>query len=105
VAGIPAWYINAESATSTYSNVSAERRSLVDFSLRPYLDVIESRLSLDDITPRGQCVEFDLDDFLRGNPTERVDVLVKLLQAGIITVPEARDMEDLAPSGSMNDSA
>lgn len=100
VMGIPAWYINAESASSTYSNVSAERRSLLDFSLRVYMDVIESRLSQDDITPRGQYVEFELDDFLRGNPTERVDVLVKLLDAGIISLDEARAMEDLAPRGN-----
>ena len=100
VMNIPAWYINAESATSTYSNVSAERRSLLDFSLRPYLDAFESRLSMDDITPRGQYVEVEMDDFLRGNPTERVDVIVKLLDSGIINIDEARAMEDLAPRGS-----
>lgn len=100
VMNIPAWYINAESATSTYSNVSAERRSLIDFSLRPYLDSFESRLSMDDITPRGQYVEVHLDDFLRGNPTERVDIVIKLLTAGIINIDEARAMEDLAPRGS-----
>jgi len=100
VMNIPAWYINAESATSTYSNVSAERRSLLDFSLRPYLDSFESRLSMDDITPRGQYVEVEMDDFLRGNPTERVDVIVKLLDSGIINIDEARSMEDLAPRGS-----
>jgi HK97 family phage portal protein len=100
VMNIPAWYINAESATSTYSNVSAERRSLIDFSLRPYLDSFESRLSMDDITPRGQYVEVHLDDFLRGNPTERVDIIIKLLTAGIINIDEARAMEDLAPRGS-----
>jgi HK97 family phage portal protein len=98
--GIPAWYINAESATSTYSNVSAERRSLLDFSLRNLISVVEGRLSQDDITPRGQYVEFELDDFLRGNPTERVDTLVKLLDAGIISIDEARAMEDLSPRGS-----
>jgi HK97 family phage portal protein len=100
VMNIPAWYINAESASSTYSNVSAERRSLLDFSLRPYLDSLESRLSMDDITPRGQYVEVEMDDFLRGNPTERVDVIVKLLDAGIISIDEARALEDLAPRGS-----
>jgi len=99
VMNIPAWYINAESASSTYSNVSAERRSLLDFSLRPYIDSVESRLSMDDITPRGQYVEFCMDDFLRGNPTERVDVIVKMLDAGIINIDEARAMEDLAPRG------
>lgn len=98
--GIPAWYLNAESASSTYSNVSAERRSLVDFSLRNFYSVVEARLSQDDITPRGQYVEFELDDFLRGNPTERVDTIVKLLDAGIINVDEARAMEDLSPRGN-----
>lgn len=96
--GIPAWYLNAESASSTYSNVSAERRSLVDFGLRPYLTIIEDRLSMDDVTPRGQKVRFDMDDFLRGNPNEQADIAIKLVQAGIITVDEARDLVDLAPS-------
>jgi HK97 family phage portal protein len=105
VMNIPAWYINAESATSTYSNVSAERRSLLDFSLRPYLDSYESRLSMDDITPRGQYVEVEMDDFLRGNPTERVDVIVKLLESGIINIDEARAMEDLAPRGNPTNDA
>jgi HK97 family phage portal protein len=96
--GLPAWYLNAESASATYSNVGAERRSLVDFGLRPYLTIIEQVLSSDAVTPRGQYVRFDLDDFLRGNPEDRVDVIIKLHQAGIITTDEAREMEDLAPS-------
>ena len=97
---IPGWYLNAESAQNTYSNVVQERRSLIDFSLRPYLSAIEDRLSMNDITPRGQEVEFELDDFLRGNATERVDVTIKLLAAGIISIDEARAMEDLAPRGT-----
>jgi len=105
VMNIPAWYINAESATSTYSNVVSERRSLLDFSLLPYVRSLESRLSMDDITPRGQYVELELDDFLRGNPTERVDVIVKLLDSGIIDIDEARAMEDLAARGNPNNDA
>ena len=109
--GIPAWYLNAESASSTYSNVSAERRSLVDFGLRPIITCIEDRLSMDDVTPRGQYVKFDLDDFLRGNPADQADIAIKLTEAGIITVDEARDMVDYAPStqitppGGSNESA
>ena len=95
---IPAWYLNAESASSTYSNVSQERRSLVDFGLRPFLAIIEDRLSMDDVTPRGQRVRFDVDDFLRGNPSEQADIAIKLAQAGIITINEARDLVDYAPS-------
>ena len=99
--GIPAIYVGAETNSMTYSNVTSERRSLVDFSLRPYLDIIESRLSMDDVTPRGQQVRFDMDDFLRGNPAEQVDIAVKLLAGGIITVDEARDLVDLAPSTTL----
>jgi HK97 family phage portal protein len=97
---IPAWYLNAESATMTYSNVTAERRSLVDFSLRPFMSCIEERLTMNDVTPRGQVVRFDLDDYLRGNPLEQIEVLSKMLEAGIINVEEAREEMDLAPRGN-----
>lgn len=97
---IPAWYINAESASATYSNVSQERRSLVDFSLRPYMSCIEERLTMVDITPRGQKVRFDLDDYLRGNPLEQIEVLERMIAAGLISVDEAREEMDLAPRGN-----
>ena len=99
---IPAWYLNAESASATYSNVSQERRSLVDFSLRPYMSCVEERLSMNDLTPVGQTVRFDLDDYLRGNPLEQIEVLTKMLDAGLITVEEAREEMDLAPRGNTN---
>jgi HK97 family phage portal protein len=97
---IPAWYINAESASATYSNVSQERRSLVDFSLKPYMACISERLTMNDLTPRGQIVKFDIDDYLRGNPLEQIEVLEKMLAAGIINVDEAREEMDLAPRGN-----
>jgi len=54
---------------------------------------------MNDITPLGQYVRFGFDDYLRGTPTERIDVITKMLEAGIIDVNEARAMEDLAPRG------
>jgi HK97 family phage portal protein len=99
---IPAWYLNAESASATYSNVSAERRSLVDFSLSPYMHAIEERLSMNDLTPRGQEVRFDLDDYLRGNPLEEIQVLTAMLDAGLISIDEARAEMDMAPRGNPN---
>jgi len=102
---IPAWYLNAESASATYSNVSAERRSLVDFSLSPIMHAIEERLSMNDLTPRGQVCKFDLDDYLRGNPLEEIQVLTAMLDAGLINVDEARAEMDLAPRGNPNNAA
>jgi phage portal protein BeeE len=98
--GIPAWYLNAENASATYSNVNSERRALVDFGLRNYLTIIEDRLSMDDVTPRNQVVRFDLDDFLRGNAAERVEMSIKLYDSGIITRDEAREFIDISPAGS-----
>lgn len=96
--GIPSWYLNAESSSMTYSNVASERRSLLDFGLRNYLTVIEDRLSMDDVTPRNQVVRFDLDDFLRGNPAERVEMSINLYAAGIISRDESRAFIDLSPA-------
>ena len=92
---IPAYYLDASTNSMTYSNVTAERRALLDFSLRPLLTAIEQRLSMDDITVSTQYVEYDLDDFLRGNPLERADVYSKLIPLGVLTVEEAREEEDL----------
>jgi HK97 family phage portal protein len=95
VMGIPSWYLNASANGMTYSNVTQERRDLIDFSLRPLLSIIEDRLSMTDITAGGTTVRHDFDDFLRGNPTDRADIAVKLAAAGIINIAEARDIADM----------
>jgi phage portal protein BeeE len=94
--GIPEWYLGAAAGGSmTYSNVTDERKTLVDFSLRPIMTAIEQRLSMDDITLRGMKVRFNLDDFLRGNAQDRADIYTKLIPLGVLTVEEARSLEDM----------
>ena len=98
---IPAWYLNAEAASMTYTNVTSERRSLIDFSIRPTLIMpIEQRLSMPDITPITQEVRFDLDDYLRGNPVDQVEVIGRMIELGLINVQEGRNMLDLVEEGS-----
>lgn len=98
---IPAWYLNAEAASMTYTNVTSERRSLIDFSIRPTLIMpIEQRLSMADITPITQEVRFDLDDYLRGNPIDQVEVVGKMIELGLIDIAEARGMLDLVEKGN-----
>jgi hypothetical protein len=98
---IPAWYLNAEAASMTYTNVTSERRSLLDFSILPtLLKPIEQRLSMPDITPITQEVRFSLDEFLRGNPLEEVDVIARYLELGLIDIPTARGMLDLIEEGT-----
>jgi HK97 family phage portal protein len=99
-AGIPAFYVDAESGSSmTYSNANLARQSLVDFSLRSIMTSIEERLSMtgmpNDFVPASQEVKFDLDDYLRGSAKERVDVYKVLFDMGAITTDEIRMEEDM----------
>ena len=56
---------------------------------------------MNDITPNGQEVRFDLDDsFLRANPMDELLVIEKLLALGLIDVTQAMEMTDLTPNGS-----
>jgi HK97 family phage portal protein len=101
--GIPAWYLNAETASMTYSNTEQERRSLIDFSLKPYLRAIEERLSMRDFLPDNLEFRFDLDDFLRGSSEEQMRVITGYTAAEILSVNEARELIDLSPRGATSE--
>jgi HK97 family phage portal protein len=96
--GIPAYFLSAEQTSMTYSNAVTERRSLVDFSLRPILKAIEERLSLPDFVPNPVMVRFALDDFLRGNALERAQVYEILNRIGAMSIEQIQREEDLIPN-------
>jgi HK97 family phage portal protein len=99
---VPAYLLSAEANQSmTYANVLDERKQFYSLSLAPYVCAIEDRLSMDDITARGNAVKFDVDSsFLAVEPMERLLVIEKMLSLGLITVEQAMEMEDLTPNGS-----
>lgn len=99
---IPAFYISADMNNSlTYSNVQDERRQFVALSLQPYVSAVESRFTMDDLSPQTQFIAFDMDSgFLRANPLERLNVIEKMLNLNLITVEQAREMEELSPNGN-----
>jgi len=95
--GVPAYLIGAQQPGSsmTYSNTRDERQQLVDITLRPFLAALEQRLSMDDVTPAGTSVRFDLDDYLRADHTTRANYYTSMIAAGVMTVDEAREHEGL----------
>jgi hypothetical protein len=103
---VDATYLSAETMRSnSYSNILDKRKEFMAYTLQPYITAIESRLSLDDMTPRGQIVRFDVNEtFLRSDPMDRLLVTEKLLTLGLISIDQAKAMEDLTPEGS-NDEA
>jgi HK97 family phage portal protein len=99
---VPAYYVSAEMNNSmTYANVQDERKQFLSLSLQPFISAIEDRLSMDDITARGNVVKFDIDkNFLRTDPLQELAVIEKLLSLNLITQEQAMEMTDLTPNGS-----
>lgn len=99
---VPAYYVSADQNNSmTYANVQDERKQFLTLSLQPFITAIEDRLSMDDITARGNVVRFDIDkNFLRTDPMQELAVIEKLLSLNLITQEQAMEMTDLTPNGS-----
>jgi HK97 family phage portal protein len=97
---IPAWYLNAESTSSTYSNTLQERRSLIDLEFDAVFDCRRTAPKHGRYYPSTQKVRFEIEEYLRGTALERIEVTGRMLELGLIDINEARQMEGLAPRGS-----
>jgi HK97 family phage portal protein len=99
---VPAYYLSADqNTTMTYANVQDERKQFYALSIEPYIQAIQSRLSMDDISTSGHEVKFCVGDtFLKQDPLVEIQVLEKLLSLGLITTEQAMSMTDLTPNGS-----
>ena len=98
---VPAYYISADMNNSmTYQNILDGRKEFVAYSLQPYISAIEDRLSMNDITNSQNQVRFAVDDtFLRVDAKDRLDIIEKMLNLDLISVEQARSMEQLTPLG------
>jgi HK97 family phage portal protein len=99
---VPAYYLSSDqNTTMTYANVQDERKQFYALSIEPYVQAIQSRLSMDDISTSGHEVKFCVGDtFLKQDPLVEIQVLEKLLTLGLITTEQAMAMTDLTPNGS-----
>jgi hypothetical protein len=105
LSGIPSGLLGAAaSGTSlTYRNIEGERNQAYEGML-PFLAGIETRLSMGDVTPRGQSVRFDLSALTRPDMSTVIS-LVRELALGddpLLTREEGRAMigvPRVAPAG------
>ena len=85
----------------TYANVQDERKQFYALSIEPYVQAIQQRLSMDDISTAGHQVKFAVyDSFLKNDPLVELQVVEKLLSLGLVTTEQAMEMTDLTPNGS-----
>jgi HK97 family phage portal protein len=98
---VPAYMASSDANKSmTYQNILDARKEFYAYTLAPYVNAIEDRLSLDDITANGNYVRFEVDEtFLRADATTRLATIEKMLTLGLITLDQAMEMEDLSPNG------
>ena len=102
VCNVPAYYLSADqNTTMTYANVQDERKQFYALSIEPYIQAVQRRLSMDDISTTGHEVRFAVyDSFLKNDPLVELQVIEKLLTLQLITVEQAMEMTDLTPNGS-----
>lgn len=90
--GVPAWYLSADAGDSmTYSNNTQARQDLYSFTLMAYITTIEETIS----AVLNSDVRMDLSSFLRTDPQARADLYKTLIESGVMTTQEAREMEDM----------
>jgi HK97 family phage portal protein len=99
---VPAYYLSADqNTTMTYANVQDERKQFFALSIEPYVQAIQARLSMDDISTAGHEVRFAVaDTFLKQDPMAELEVIEKMITLGLITTEQAMEMTDLTPNGS-----
>ena len=94
--GVPANLLMDPGAVSTWgTGVEIQNRGLARFSLHPWAARIEQRLSR--LLPNPRFVEFDFTSLERPTPEQEVDLIIKELQAGLLTEDEARALRNRPP--------
>jgi len=94
--GVPATLLMDPSAVSTWgSGVEVQYRGLGRFTLHPWAVRFEQRLSR--LLPNPRFVEFDFAGLERPTPEQEIDLLIRQVQAGLLTLDEARAIRNLPP--------
>lgn len=86
---------DTERQTSWGTGVSEQNLGLARYTLKGYTSRLEQALSRK--LPRGQFVEFDYKGLLQGTPAQEIELLIKQVEAGILTPDEARSVLNLPP--------
>ena len=94
--GVPPTQVGGDSGGSmTYANVEQEAINVVNFTLRPWLALIESRLSR--LMPGSEFVKFNADAMIRGDTLSRYQAYNLALTGQWMVPNEVRATEDRPP--------
>lgn len=83
----------------TYANVEARSLHVLIYTLNSWLRRLESALSSNRMTPRGQFVRFNRNALLQATALDRYKAYELALRNQWQTVNEVRELEDMPPVG------
>lgn len=97
---VPPVLVHHSNVTTWGSGIEQIVDGFHKLTIRPVLVSIEQATKKRVMTPRQRVtmsIEFSLDALLRGNPTQRAELYAKLVQNGVATRAECRQLENLPP--------
>ena len=83
---------------SSFNNIQEQSREFVQYSLMPYLAMIEQEMTCKLFKKNEQgklFIEFNTNALLRGNPKERADYYRTMLNIGAMSINEIRQKENM----------
>ena len=95
--GLDAEDLNVSTTSRTYQNAVDRRQDKINATFGTLVAAIASRLSMGDITRRGQQVRFSWDRYLQPNPTDRAQIAATLIEAEVMAPSEVRHEEGKPP--------
>jgi HK97 family phage prohead protease len=95
--GIDPEDLGVSTTSRTYANAVDRRIDSINDVKSPYMRAITDRLSMGDVTRPGNRVSFDLTDYMKSNPTERVGYYKAMKEMGVMDEEDIRKAEGLPP--------
>lgn len=102
--GIPPHLLgDVERSTSWGTGIEQQNIAFVAYTIKPWLNRIEQRVTREIITASTQYAEFLIDGLLRGATAERYTAYATAIQWGWLTRNEARTKENLEPIDGLDE--
>lgn len=95
--GVDAEALGLSVTSRDYYNAQDRDRVFVRSVLGPFIRAIESRLSMDDVTPHGYRVRFDVSEFVKADDKTTAETDAILIGSGVQGVNEIRARRGLEP--------
>jgi HK97 family phage portal protein len=91
----PHLLMQTDKQTSWGTGVAEQNRGLARFTLAPWAQRVEQRLSR--LLPAPRFVEYDFAGLVRPSPEQEIPLLIQQVNAGLMTPNEARALRNMDP--------